>query len=146
MSTAKPEHHRIASLYLRSLRISVPIPERQRPNPTTSHSSYLVQTPRLAVRRGSAIRFLQHPNQHRSERLVLLAVDQELGEGPRLGVPVELTDLVGPLEVGEHQDVEKLRAGNGTEGVETLAQDPFELLEVQGDDAAARFPVDLVRG
>jgi hypothetical protein len=30
----------------------------------------------------------QHPDQDRSERPVLLTVDQEFGEGPRLGVPV----------------------------------------------------------
>jgi hypothetical protein len=28
---------------------------------------------------------------------------------------MELTDPVGPLEVGEHEDVEKLGAGNGAE-------------------------------
>ena len=95
---------------------------------------------------GVAVALPQHPDEHRPERPVLLAVDQELGERPRLGVPVELTDPVGPLEVGEHQDVEKLPAGSGTEGVETLTQDPLELLEVHGVDAAARFPVDLVRG
>ena len=36
------------------------------------------------VRRGSAIRFPQHPNQHRSKRPVLLAVDQEFRERPDL--------------------------------------------------------------
>ena len=51
---------------------------------------------------------LQHPDEHRPERPVLLAVDQELGEGPRLRVPPELADPVGSLEVGEHQDVEQL--------------------------------------
>jgi hypothetical protein len=33
---------------------------------------------------------------------------------------VELADAVGPLEVGEHQDAEKLGVRSGAEGVETL--------------------------
>src|SRR5215208_3425956 len=87
-------------------------------------------------------RLSQHPDQHRPQRPVLLAVDQELGERPRLGVPVELADAVGPLEVGKHQDAEKLGARSGAEGVETLPKSSFELLEVRGVDATARFPVD----
>jgi CBS domain-containing protein len=39
------------------------------------------------------------------------------GERARLGVPVELTEAVGEIEVGEYQDVEELGAG-GTERVE----------------------------
>jgi hypothetical protein len=58
-------------------------------------------------------------DQHRP-RPVLLAVDQELGEGATLGVAPELADPVGPLEVGKHEDVEKLGAGSGTEGVQAL--------------------------
>jgi hypothetical protein len=62
----------------------------------------------------------QHPDQHRSECPVLLAVDQELGEGAGLGVAPELADPVGSLEVREHQDVEEFGAGSRAEGVETL--------------------------
>jgi hypothetical protein len=40
----------------------------------------------LAVRRGSAIRFPQDPNQHRPQRPVLLAIDQQLAEGAALRV------------------------------------------------------------
>ena len=40
-------------------------------------------------------------------------------EGPALRVAPELADPVGPLEVGEHQDVEQLGAGSGSEGVQT---------------------------
>jgi len=48
---------------------------------------------------GSALGLPQHPDQHRSERPVLLAVDQELGEGPAsLGPPVR-ADRIGSLEV-----------------------------------------------
>jgi hypothetical protein len=42
----------------------------------------------------------QHPDED-PQRPILLAVDQELGEGPRLRVPPELADPVGSLEVGE---------------------------------------------
>ena len=71
--------------------------------------------------------FPQHPDQHRPERPVLLAVDEELGEGPRLRVPPELADPVGPLEVGEHQDVEQFGAGSGAEGVQALPESALEL-------------------
>jgi hypothetical protein len=43
-------------------------------------------------------------------------------KGPRLGVPPELADPVGALEVGEHQDVEQLGAGSRTESVQALPQ------------------------
>ena len=42
----------------------------------------------------------KHPDEHRSERPVLLAVDQQLAEGSRLGVAPELADPLGPVEVG----------------------------------------------
>ena len=45
----------------------------------------------------------------------LLGVDQELGQRTRLPAPSELADALGAIEVGEHQDVEGLRAGSGTE-------------------------------
>jgi hypothetical protein len=64
----------------------------------------------------------QHPHEHRPKPPILLAVDQELGEGAGLGVSPELADPVGSLEVGERQDVEQLGAGSGTEGVEPLSE------------------------
>jgi hypothetical protein len=67
-------------------------------------------------------------DEHRPERLVLLAVDQELGEGATLRVAPELSDPVGSLEVGEHQDVEKLGAGSGAEGVEALSYPALEFV------------------
>ena len=54
----------------------------------------------------SSFSFPQHPDEHRPEHPVLLAVDQEFGEGSTLWVPPELADPVGSLEVREHQDVE----------------------------------------
>jgi hypothetical protein len=74
----------------------------------------------------------QHADEHRSERPVLLAVDQELGEGAALRVPPELADPVGSLEVGERQDVEQLGAGSRPEGVEAFTELSLELLEVHG--------------
>ncbi len=48
------------------------------------------------------------------------AVNHEFGEGAAIGVAPELSDPVGPLEVGEHQDVEEFGTRGGTEGVEAL--------------------------
>jgi hypothetical protein len=62
----------------------------------------------------------QHPDEHRPKGPILLAVDQELGEGATLWVAPELSDPVGSLEVGQHQDVEQLGARSGTEGVQAL--------------------------
>jgi hypothetical protein len=62
----------------------------------------------------------QHPDEHRSQRPVLLAVDQELGEGAALRVSPELSDPLGAFEVGGHEDVEQLGAASGAEGVEAL--------------------------
>jgi hypothetical protein len=72
--------------------------------------------------------FSQHPDHHRPERPVLLAVDQELAEGPRLRVAPELSDAVGALEVGQHQDVEEFGAGSGTEGVQALPKSALQLI------------------
>jgi hypothetical protein len=40
------------------------------------------------------------------------------------GVPPVATDPVDPVEVGEHQDVEKLGAWNRTDGIQTA--DPLQ--------------------
>jgi hypothetical protein len=53
-------------------------------------------------------------SEHRPERPILLAVDQELGEGPALRVGPELADPIGTLEVEEHEDVEQLGTGSRT--------------------------------
>jgi hypothetical protein len=42
-----------------------------------------------------AVDLPQHADEHRSERSVLLVVDQELGEGPRLGVRLWSTVMRG---------------------------------------------------
>jgi hypothetical protein len=74
----------------------------------------------VACLSGSVIALPQHPDQHRPERPVLLAVDQQLGEGAALRIAPELSDPVGSLEVGEHQDVEELGAGSRTKGIQAL--------------------------
>ena len=43
----------------------------------------------------SALVLAQHPDQHGPERPVLLAVDQQLGEGAGLGLPPVRADPVG---------------------------------------------------
>jgi hypothetical protein len=60
----------------------------------------------------------QHPDEHRPERPVLLAVDQQLGEGAALWLAPELADSVGPVEVRQHQDVEQLGANARWESFE----------------------------
>jgi hypothetical protein len=70
----------------------------------------------------SPLRLPQHANQHRPERPVLLAVDQELGEGPALRVAPELTDPVGSLEVGKHEDVEQPASCRRWQNLYTLAE------------------------
>jgi hypothetical protein len=59
--------------------------------------------------------FSQHADEHGPERPVLLAVDQLLDEGTALRVAPKLADSLGPLEVREHQDAEKLGEGGWTE-------------------------------
>jgi hypothetical protein len=88
---------------------------------------------------GSPLGLPQHADQHRPEAPILLAVDQELGERPRLRVPPELAEAVGALEVGEHQDVEQLGAGSRTEGVHPIAQDSLDVLQVHGWDASTGY-------
>ena len=69
----------------------------------------------------------QHPDEHRPQCPVFLAVDQHSGEGAALGVVPELTDPVGSVEVGGHQDVKQLRPGSRTESIEPIAQDSLDV-------------------
>jgi len=66
----------------------------------------------------------QHPHERRPERPILLAVDQQFGEGATLRAAPELSDPVGSLEVGKHQDVEQFGAGSRAEGVKTIPKSP----------------------
>ena len=85
----------------------------------------------------------QHPDEHRPKRPVLLAVDQEFGEGAALWVAPELSDPVCPLEVGKHQHVEQLGAGSGAERVEAFSESPLKFVgshgrRLRGPTVAAR--------
>jgi hypothetical protein len=55
-------------------------------------------------------------------------VDQQLREGPDLRIAPELSDPVGSLEVGEHEDVEQLGAAGGAECVETFSESALKLV------------------
>jgi hypothetical protein len=65
------------------------------------HVGRLAAWRRLSMRLGVPLALAKHPDQRRSEDPILLAVDEELGEGATLRVAPELSDPVGPLEVGE---------------------------------------------
>lgn len=58
-----------------------------------------------------AVGFPQHPDEYRSERSILLAVDQELCEDAALRVAPELSNPLGSFEVREQEDVEEFGAG-----------------------------------
>jgi hypothetical protein len=70
----------------------------------------------------------QHADEHRSEGPVLLAVDQEIGEGTTLRVAPELADPLGSLEVREHEDVKKFGAGSRSEVVQALPEAALQLV------------------
>jgi hypothetical protein len=82
--------------------------------------------------RSSAVGLPQHHDEYRSEGPVLLAVDQEFGERPGLGVPLVGADRIDPVEVRQHEDMEELGAGSGTERVEALPKSQLELIGSHG--------------
>jgi hypothetical protein len=84
-----------------------------------------------------AARLPQHSDQHRSQHPILLAVDQQLGEGAGLGGPQELSDPLCPIEVRQRQDVEQLGAGSGAEGVQARSEAAPDVLEVYVDRTLA---------
>ena len=73
----------------------------------------------------------QHPDQHCPQRPILLAVDQEFGEGPGLGVLPVGADRIGPVQVRQHENVEQFGAGRGTESIEAFSQSAFEMIRPQ---------------
>ena len=76
-----------------------------------------------------------HP---RPERPILLAVDQELGEGAGFRVTPKLADPVGSLEDGEHEDVEQFGAGSWAKGIQTLPQSGLKLVGSHGSSLRRR--------
>jgi hypothetical protein len=88
----------------------------------------------LCARPGGTFAPLQeHADEHRPKRPVFFTVDQQLGEGATLRVAPELSDPVGSLEVGKHQDVEQLGAGSGAERVQTLAESALGFIRAPKD-------------
>jgi hypothetical protein len=65
----------------------------------------------------------QESEDHRPRRIVLVQVDQQLAEGPSLRVPPELAYPVGPVEVGEAQDMVEFGASRACR----QADDPGEV-------------------
>jgi hypothetical protein len=57
-----------------------------------------------AKRPGVSAQPAQHPDEHRPEHAILLAVDQQLGERPALLVAPELADPLSTVKVREHED------------------------------------------
>jgi hypothetical protein len=46
-------------------------------------------------------------------------------KGAALRIAPELTDRVGSLEIGEHQDMEQFGAGSRSEGLQTVSESAF---------------------
>jgi hypothetical protein len=72
--------------------------------------------------RTPALDLPQHPRQHRPKRLILLAVDQELGEPCGSADNSRIRRSARPLEVGQREDVEQLGAGSRPERIQALPQ------------------------
>jgi hypothetical protein len=70
----------------------------------------------------------QHADEHSAERRVLLAVDQQLGEGATLRVAPEFSDPVGSIEVREHEDVEE-HMGDGQLAISDTRNEAIRFLE-----------------
>jgi hypothetical protein len=62
----------------------------------------------------------------RPRRLVLLQVDQQLAEGPRLRVPPELADPLDAVQIGKAEDVEEFAASPDGRASRRLRSRPEE--------------------
>ena len=80
------------------------------------------------------------PTSTAPEDPILLAVDQDLREVAALRIAPELTDPVGPLEVGEHEDVEQVGAESRSEGVSAGSEPALELVGPRGSGPIASAP------
>jgi hypothetical protein len=88
----------------------------------------------------------QHPDEHRTQGPVLLAVDQQLPEDTGLGVAPVGADRIGPVKVGGHQDAEQLGAWSGAEGIEALPDKGFQLIGSHREEpAAVVLPKEMTR-
>jgi hypothetical protein len=79
----------------------------------------LTSTPIRLVR---SLHLSKHADEHGPEDSVLLAVDQQLGDGAAFRIAPELADPLCTPEVGKHQDVEQLGAGSRAERVQALSE------------------------
>ena len=86
----------------------------------SAHGSQPPARPCRPSTRLLAVGLPQHPDEHGPERPILLAIDQELGEGPRLRVPPELPDRSTRSKSGSKQNVEQLGSGSRAERVEAF--------------------------
>src|SRR5262245_66379280 len=77
----------------------------------------------------------EQPEHDRPRRLVLLQVDQQLAELPRLWVAPELADQLDPVEVGQARDVEEFGACRRREGLEAIAEGGLHFVEGHGAEA-----------
>jgi hypothetical protein len=106
--------------------------------PSLRPRTYILETPAASLirrPRAASLRPLglsQHADQHGPKGPVLLAVDQEFGEGATLRVAPELADRISPVEVGKHEDVEQFGEGSGAEGVEAIPESAVELIGSHG--------------
>ena len=64
----------------------------------------------------------KHPDQHRPKHPILLAVDQQLGEGAGLGVRPVRADSVGAVEVSEPEGAEQLRTLGAWDCIQALPE------------------------
>jgi hypothetical protein len=85
--------------------------------------------PRATQLRGRlpAIGFSEHANEHRPKGPVLLAVDQELGEGAGGGVPPVRANPLGAVEGRVHQDAEQPGAWSAAQASRRLGP-PSEVI------------------
>jgi hypothetical protein len=85
------------------------------------------------MRIGVPVGLPQNADEHRSQHSILLAIDQELGEGAALWVAPELSDPVGSLEVGSIRTWSPLKAAE------------IKAAESYADTSCLRGYVDLRR-
>ena len=70
--------------------------------------------PAGADRRRDPVGLPHHPDEHRPQRPILPAVDQELGEGATLRVAPILADPLATFEVGQREEVKQFGAASGS--------------------------------
>jgi hypothetical protein len=80
--------------------------------------------------RTRAVGVSQHPDEHRAENPVLLAVDSSSAKARVFGLPQNSPIRSARSKSGEHQDAEQLGAGTRPEGVQVFPDAAFDVREV----------------